>query len=254
MLNTDEIKQYEREGLVIPNASLGADYVHKLRAQAESFIDAHPELNPDYIPSLIERDSKWLEFARHPTVLDCVADLIGEDIILWGSGLFCKSARGGKATPWHQDGQYWPIRPLETVTVWIAFDDVNAANGCMRYVPGSHLERTLHPHDTDDNDAYTLNQKIRASEAAESQGRDVELRQGMFSIHDVYLIHGSNRNDSGHRRGGLTLRYMPATSLYDRDLARQQVRELGVIDISDRRLHLVRGRDRAGNDLHRADA
>jgi ectoine hydroxylase-related dioxygenase (phytanoyl-CoA dioxygenase family) len=122
----------------------------------------------------------------------------------------------------------------------------------MRYVPGSHLERTLYPHDTDDDDAYTLNQKIRASEAAESNGRDVELLRGMFSIHDVFLIHGSNRNDSGHRRGGLALRYMPATSLYDRDLARRQVRDLGVVDISDRRLHLVRGRDHAGNDLHQA--
>lgn len=45
---------------------------------------------------------------------------------------------------------------------------------------------------------------------------------------------------------------MPASSHFDRELAAQQVREMGVLDLSRRKLHLVRGVDRSGkNDVLR---
>lgn len=51
----------------------------------------------------------------------------------------------------------------------------------------------------------------------------------------------------------LTFRYMPTTSHFDRALAKRQANELGVIDISDRNLHLVRGIDRCGrNDIYQS--
>ena len=255
MLSAEELASYEREGLVVPASRLSDEYVARLRTKVESFIATHPELDPDYLPSIIEIDRDWLDFARDPMLLDCVESVIGPDIILWGSALFCKTAHGGKATPWHQDGQYWPIRPLATCTVWIAFDEVSTENGCMRYVPGSHLERRTHPHDVDESDEVTLNQVVKHRSEADEHARDVVLSPGMFSIHDVYLVHGSNRNDSGKRRGGLVYRFMPATSHYDRALARRQVEELGVVDISDRQLHLLRGVDRCGrNDVFRGAA
>ena len=55
-------------------------------------------------------------------ILDRVSDLIGPDILLWSSGVFCKPPEVGLTVPWHQDGQYWPIRPLATCSVWIALD------------------------------------------------------------------------------------------------------------------------------------
>ena len=62
----------------------------------------------------------------------------------------------------------------------------------------------------------------------------------------MYLIHGANPNNSGKRRAGLVFRYMPASSYFDRQLAAQQVKELGVPDLSRRKLFLVRGTDRSG--------
>ena len=251
MLSAEELASYEREGLVVPISRLSDEYVERVRTKVESFFAMHPELDPDYLPSIIEIDRDWLDFARDPMLLDCVESVIGPDIILWGSALFCKTAHGGKATPWHQDGQYWPIRPLATCTVWIAFDEVSTENGCMRYVPGSHLERRTFAHDVDDSDEFTLNQVVKNRSEADEHARDVVLSPSMFSIHDVYLVHGSNRNDSCKRRGGLVYRFMPATSHYDRALARRQVEELGVVDISDRQLHLLRGIDRCGrNDVY----
>ncbi len=50
------------------------------------------------------------------------------------------------------------------------------------------------------------------------------------------------------RRAGLAYRYLPTTSSFDRDLGARQARELDVVDISQRELHLVRGIDRCGRD------
>jgi GTP-binding protein len=63
------------------------------------------------------RSDKWLEFACQEEVLTMIGQLIGDNLALWGTTVFGKPAHNGKATPWHQDGQYWPIRPLATVTV-----------------------------------------------------------------------------------------------------------------------------------------
>ena len=118
-------------------------------------------------------------------------------------------------------------------------------------IPGSHRDRVSYSHDVDNSDAIILNQVLRPEHLQSAPPRDIELKPGMFSIHDVYLIHGANPNNSGKRRAGMVFRYMPATSVFDRALAAQQVREMGVLDLSRRKLHLVRGVDRSGrNDIH----
>lgn len=252
MLSAQEVQDYTRDGQVTHGSKLSEATLARLLDKVESFLAASPGVSPDYIPNLIEQDASWLEFATLPEVLDVVAQVLGEDIILWGSALFCKSAKGGKATPWHQDGQYWPIRPLETCTVWIAFDPSTPENGCLRVIPGSHRERKTYPHAVDNSDALILNQVLPNAESLGAAARDVVLQPGMFSVHDAYLVHGAAANNSGQRRGGLTFRYMPTTSHFDRNLAARQVKELGVVDISQRQLHLVRGIDRCGrNDVFR---
>jgi hypothetical protein len=70
-----------------------------------------------------------------------------------------------------------------------------------------------------------------------------------MSLHDVRLIHGSLANTSGQRRAALIMRYMPATSHYDRSLVRQR-KDNSPFNIFDQPLWLMRGVDRTGrNDL-----
>ena len=66
-------------------------------------------------------------------------------MILWGCHVFCKPAGDGYATPWHQDGHYWPIRPLANCTVWVALEESTIENGCLRVIPRSHRDKVLHP-------------------------------------------------------------------------------------------------------------
>ena len=51
----------------------------------------------------------------------------------------------GWDTPPHQDGYYFRLEPNEAVTMWLALEDVDEENGCVRYVPGSH-KLGMRPH------------------------------------------------------------------------------------------------------------
>src|SRR4029450_12093529 len=136
-----------------------------------------------------------------------------EDVILWGCHVFCKPANEGYETPWHQDGHYWPIRPLANCTVWVALEPSTVDNGCLRGIPRSHRGDVLHEERTD----LTLNQRLAAG-FDERDAVDVELQPGQMSLHDVYMIHGAKPNTSGLRGSGGALRYMPSPSVFERDL------------------------------------
>jgi phytanoyl-CoA hydroxylase len=250
MLSAAELERYKKDGQITAPVALSPEMVAELRTKMDSFFAAQPGIDQDYAANLIDQDSSWLKYAMLPEILDTVRALIGDDIIVWGSALFAKKGKGGKATPWHQDGHYWPIRPLQTVTAWIAIDDVDVGNGCMRVLPGTHADHVLHDHYTEDSPDVVLNQALEVGDGRFGTPRDIELKAGHFSVHDVYLVHGAAANDSGRRRAGLVFRYMPSTSHFDRDLARKQVEEMNVPDLSKRRLYLVSGQDRSGkNDI-----
>ena len=91
----------------------------------------------------------FLDLARDPMILDVVEQLIGRDICLWGCQVFCKPAGNGMEVPMHQDGNYWPIRPLATCTVNVLPDPVGVPEICPVVVfnespAGSDPVRTDH--------------------------------------------------------------------------------------------------------------
>lgn len=67
--------------------------------------------------------------------------------------LWAKAARVGSEKPWHQDMAFAPVgfthQHRNVVTVWIALDPATERNGCLEFVPGSHLKGKL-PHVEDD--------------------------------------------------------------------------------------------------------
>ncbi len=82
----------------------------------------------------------WLdELIRHPAALDAVEDILGPNILVWGSSFFIKEPRDPSFVSWHQDSTYWGLEPPEIVTAWIALTESTAENGALRVIPGSHL-------------------------------------------------------------------------------------------------------------------
>ncbi len=250
MLTDAQIAQYHQDGYVIPQQfSLTEDELTDLRERHSRLVAKHPEFY-NYCSHLLAFDLAFLNYARHPDILEMVGQVLGPNFALWNSSFFAKPASGGKRTPWHQDGEYWPIRPLATCTVWIAIDDSTPENGCLRIIPGSHKDQRLRAHHTYSGNDVTLHQELNADEYDESKAVDMVLKAGQVSLHDVYILHGSEANHSAKPRRGMTLRYMPTTSLFDRDEAARMARDMGITDHSNRTLYLMGGRDlHGGNDF-----
>lgn len=250
MLSEAEIARYHAEGLIVPRARIPGESLEAMRALVDGLAETRPDT--DFVPGLVEADDRWLAFVKLPLLLDMVSQLIGEDFLNWGSSLFGKPARNGLPTPWHQDGSYWPIRPLATCSVWIALDPATPENGCMRYLPGSHAARAMLPHKVAKDGAKTLERELALDPAMAASARDLVLEPGQFALFDVYMAHGSRENRSDRRRAGVVFRYMPTTSVFDYDLAAQHTAELGRPANTFRQLHLMRGVDRSGrNDFGR---
>ena len=247
MLSDAQVESYRELGYVVADFNLPESVLDDLRADQKRLISRHSEFR-DICPNLLAHDLRFLEVARTPEILDMVAQLIGPDFALWNSSLFSKPPHDGQRTPWHQDGQYWPIRPLATCTVWIALDDSTPQNGCLRVIPGSHHERRLRAHRSIDARDVTLGQELDPTEFDPASAADIVLKAGQMSFHDVYLLHGSEANNSAQPRRGMTLRFMPTTSVLDRELATRLARELNVLDHADRTLFLMRGVDRTGRN------
>ena len=150
--------------------------------------------------------------------------------------------------PWHQDGHYWPIRPLATCTAWIAIDDSMVDNGCLRVIPRSHRQRELFEHCKEDRTDIVLNQRVADGQFDPGSAVDIELQAGEVSLHDAYLVHGSNPNQSIRRRAGIAIRYMPGSSHFKRDLFTPSADVSYTIDFSERPLWLLRGKDRTGRN------
>lgn len=145
-----------------------------------------------------------------PRLVSRIKDLLGEDVIGWGSHFFCKMPGDGKRVSWHQDSSYWPLTPSKAVTAWLAIDDADVENACMRYIPGSHTLGHLTYTLSETDESNVLNQTVPD---AEKLGKpfNVELKAGEISIHSDLLLHGSEANESKRRRCGLTLRFCPAS-------------------------------------------
>lgn len=150
------------------------------------------------------------QLASHPEILDCIEQLIGPDIMVLSTHVFCKyPSQQTEFVAWHQDVTYWGLEPPLALTVWYAIDDSDIANGCMRVIPDSH-RRGLLAHGQSDRpgNLLSINQEVETI-IPEEDAVDLELRAGQISIHHGHLIHGSNPNGSQRRRCGLTVRYCP---------------------------------------------
>ena len=256
-LTEREQARYRDEGYVVPAFRLAPDRVRQMGVALDRLIAANPAIRPEKLVSAHLEDGSegvkgvrdFLELARDPELVELVAGAIGDDVILWGCQVFCKPAGDGLETPWHQDGHYWPIRPLATCTAWIALDASTRENGCLRVIPGSHRDKKLYSHLREERDDVVLTQRIDDPAFDAAMAVDVELEPGEMSLHDVFMIHGAAVNRSSKRRAGVAIRYMPGTSVFERNLMPASSASGYLVDFSRRPLWLLRGRDRTGRNF-----
>ena len=261
VLSQAELAHYREHGYVFPKYRLPASLLAELRSALDGLLAGYTDVkqedlaNPHMLPPTAGPDvNPFMRAARQPEVLGMLSQVLGPDLVLWITRVLCKPAAKGREVPWHQDGEYWPMRPLSTCSVWLALDPVSTANGCMRFIPGSHKKQEPYRHHVSNRENIVLNLELDQDQFDEADAVNVELEAGQMSLHDVRLIHGSLANTSGQRRAALIMRYMPAGSHYDRSLVDKR-RDNSPFNIYEQPLWLVSGQDRSGkNDFVRGHA
>lgn len=110
--------------------------------------------------------------------------------------LISKEAHSDHETPWHQDQAYLgPRIHLGSVNFWIPLQDVDAQNGCLAYVPGSHRKGLL-PH----QEYPTSDGHARLAEVHNQEVEVCPLRAGDFIIHTPLTLHRGLPNVSAQPR------------------------------------------------------
>lgn len=208
-LTEAERARYAADGYLAPLAGLSAAEAQACRDRLVPYLDARgfAEARIRNSPHLL---FPWAaDLIRHPRILDAVTALIGPDVVVRNSVLFIKAPNDPGYNAWHQDGAYWDLVGDRVVSAWIALTDSTAANGAVRVLPGSHREpRLAHELRSDPHGRLLRGQTIAGVD--ERQAVAVELRAGQFSLHDVWLVHGSPPNPSALPRIGLAVRYLAA--------------------------------------------
>ena len=141
-------------------------------------------------------------------VLALAKALLGDDLMVWTTHIYPKEAGDGRFISWHQDSAHWGLDSNRVLTIWVALTEVNAENGCMRMLPGSHKNGMVPHHDTwDQNNILTRGQTI-TQKIIEKNTVQVKLKAGEASLHHVDMFHASNPNISTSRRVGVAIRYI----------------------------------------------
>ena len=210
LLSQAAVEAYRRDGFYSPVRVMSAADAQGFRAALE----AHEAKLGQPLQSNMRHKTHllftWADaLVHHPKVLDAVEDAIGPDILCWTTTFFIKEANSPGFVSWHQDSTYWGLDPDEVITAWVAFTEVDEANGYMQVIPGSHKIDQLPHVDTFHKDNLLSRGQEIAVEVDVNKAVGLAMHAGEMSLHHIKLVHGSAANRTNDRRIGLAIRYIP---------------------------------------------
>ena len=126
--------------------------------------------------------------------------LLGKDVEFWYDQFLGKPPHNDAPTYWHQDEGYWGRNLLgRGITSWIPMQDVDATNGCMHFIDGSHHDGVLEHRGVEGMASDLLH-----CSPDESRAVVVPLRRGGVTFHHSATVHMTTANTTDRWRKALT--------------------------------------------------
>jgi ectoine hydroxylase-related dioxygenase (phytanoyl-CoA dioxygenase family) len=149
---------------------------------------------------------RWAyDLATHPSIVEPMKQILGEDLVLWAMHFWYKEPGNDKYIPWHQDYNYWPMDPAINATAWVSLGWSIRENGCLRVIPGTHLQHQKHVKLGDAESSFK--EGLPADQIDESKVVDVEMSPGQIAFFNEATFHGSEKNQSHIPRVAFSVRY-----------------------------------------------
>ena len=209
------IYDYENNGYAVIKNVFGSEIIGNINGHVSWLRKKNPKIRPEsFHHHLLIKDPFIHYLLNQKELLDIVENILGPNIALYAAHYIAKKPLDGKPVGWHQDGSYWPSKPMKVLSVWVASTKSGKNNGCMRVIPESQNFKILKPSEMIklDLNEYVLDLAIDSNKIDDTEAVDLELYPGDISLHNPAIIHGSNSNVSKHWRIGLTLRFIPTTT------------------------------------------
>ena len=134
-------------------------------------------------------NSPFQEIAEH---------LLGEPVEGKNLQYFNKRPMVSQPTPPHQDGHYFMIEPVKAVTLWLALDQVDEVNGCVRYLPKSHLHGPR-PHARTETLGFSQGIVDYGNESDMADEIPLCCAPGTLLGHHANTVHRADQNYSRNR-------------------------------------------------------
>ena len=199
-------EDYSENGFAFPIRAISAEKAREIRQQLEEVERSLEDqsvlkFNANFVLPFLQ------ELTTLESITDAVAEVLGDDLLVWGCNLFIKEAKSEHYVSWHQDLHYWGLNEDDQVTAWLALSPATIESGCMKFVPGSHKTIVEHRDTFHEDNLLTRGQEI-AVDGDEADAVAIELQPGEMSLHHGRLFHGSDPNRSNDRRIGVAMRFI----------------------------------------------
>ncbi len=226
----DAVRTFAKEGFVVMSDFLDQPTFEELSTNLDRYIrDIVPGLPPTLayyeeqgVPASLkalhyidQHDAYFAEFVQRPVFRSLAEQLLSSDVCLRAAEWFCKPPGHSNVTPPHQDGYYFCLQPDQVVTLWIPIDAIDQENGCLYYVPGSHL-RGLRPHRR--SSVLGFSQGV-ADWGPEDQvaAVAVPVKPGDVLAHHSRTIHLADANSSQRLRRAFAIVYASTACVTDEE-------------------------------------
>lgn len=231
MLDKATLDHYREKGWVVINDVFDAEEVDRVRDIAMDIGNeivqgtdnvyladkaADGTIAPRKIDAPFHKSEVFKRFVTNPRLSQIVGELMGVEPLLHSDQIFMKPPRFGSAKPYHQDNAYFECTPADhVITAWIALDDCDEANGCLRYIDGSHREGII-PHVPVPGEPH--NQAPLPEDIDLSRESLAIVKKGGVVFHHSETLHTSHRNESDRWRRGYATHWIAADVTSTTDL------------------------------------
>ena len=219
-LSKDQLAQFDRDGYLFFPGLFSADEVAELTAAVPALYARREAYNVREKSSDAVRtnfaahlySAPFARLARHPRMVEPVVELFGEPVYMHQFKINGKMAFEGDVWQWHQDYGTWKnddLMPTErAMNVAIFLDEVNAFNGPLMFIPGSHKRGVIdakHDLTTTSYPLWTIDAPLIAQLVERAGGRHGGIVSptgpaGSMILFHSCLVHASSCNLSPWNR------------------------------------------------------
>jgi phytanoyl-CoA hydroxylase len=223
-LTHDQLAQFERDGYLIlkhfaepehcdtirdiaiahlkhkvPPIETEFEYVHKSKEERERTSGTgvprfEKEVSIRRLRQVYDRDIVFREWMEDASMQPILGEILGDTPVLTlahHNSIMTKMPHTSTETRWHQDFRYWHFENDNLVSVWLALDSENDANGVLEFIPGSH-RMVFDPERFDEKEYF--DETLEANRELIATKVSNPLEKGDVLLFHCKLLHRANRN------------------------------------------------------------